>query len=283
MKYKIIINEISLINENLFKIHQVIIFMELFEKIYSATLKEEFIIDEGYLISFKPLEDKYSYASIITEWIGYKDKFEIRKASKVKCRNIKAHFNNLNIPLSVIHDRAELYSFFKIGGHAIVCETLMSKHWQYILDSKIVVDRDGTNYIELESIEPKFKQRFAKGELRMQIFNRDNYRCKICGSSENDSVHVRLEVHHIKPWSEGGLTFSDNLIALCSSCHLGASQINRDMLYNKIGLSFPKAEYEIYGENRLWNEIQNISARYLKSNSVILRAKNSSKPINLSK
>ncbi|MFA5153683.1 MAG: HNH endonuclease, partial [Clostridia bacterium] len=51
---------------------------------------------------------------------------------------------------------------------------------------------------------------------RRNIFNRDDYTCKICG--------VRggyIEAHHIVPWSkEPLLRYSlDNGVTLCKKCH----------------------------------------------------------------
>ena len=57
--------------------------------------------------------------------------------------------------------------------------------------------------------------------LRMQILERDHFRCKECGKGG------RLEVDHIKPVrSHLELAYSpDNLQALCPSCHTKKTRI----------------------------------------------------------
>ena len=53
-----------------------------------------------------------------------------------------------------------------------------------------------------------------------------NYRCQICGDWEGKiypafqpGEKVEIQVHHILPRSEGGLTKKENLIVVCDLCH----------------------------------------------------------------
>jgi Holliday junction DNA helicase RuvB len=49
--------------------------------------------------------------------------------------------------------------------------------------------------------------------LRRKVLNRDNRKCRCCGTPHS------LHVHHIIPWSEGGRTRMKNLITVCRNCH----------------------------------------------------------------
>lgn len=51
-------------------------------------------------------------------------------------------------------------------------------------------------------------------QLRNRIYERDNYRCVLCGSSSE------LQLDHIIPFSKGGRTEEANLRTLCKSCNL---------------------------------------------------------------
>ena len=53
----------------------------------------------------------------------------------------------------------------------------------------------------------------AYEQLRLEVLQRDNWRCQNCGRREN------LEVHHRKMRSQGGGDSDTNLITLCHSCH----------------------------------------------------------------
>lgn len=48
---------------------------------------------------------------------------------------------------------------------------------------------------------------------RDQIFDRDNYKCRMCGGTE------ALSVDHIKARSQGGTDEAANLRLLCGPCH----------------------------------------------------------------
>ena len=51
-------------------------------------------------------------------------------------------------------------------------------------------------------------------QLRLQVLQRDGWRCQSCGSMSN------LEVHHKQFRSHTGEDSEQNLITLCAACHL---------------------------------------------------------------
>jgi 5-methylcytosine-specific restriction endonuclease McrA len=55
------------------------------------------------------------------------------------------------------------------------------------------------------------KQRTAPPALKRALLARYGFRC---GADGCDSRH-RLQVHHVVPWSQGGLTNQNNLVVLC--------------------------------------------------------------------
>jgi len=61
---------------------------------------------------------------------------------------------------------------------------------------------------------------FSKKQ-RFTIFERDNYRCVICGRSSKDGVV--LEIDHIIPKSKGGIAVISNGATLCRDCNRGKS------------------------------------------------------------
>lgn len=75
----------------------------------------------------------------------------------------------------------------------------------------------------IEPSERKKHRRHVKGwlTLRFQIMQRDNYRCRLCGVAARDGDHIRLEVDHITPRSEGGADTPENLWLLCFDCNRG--------------------------------------------------------------
>lgn len=58
-------------------------------------------------------------------------------------------------------------------------------------------------------------------DARAEAFERDEYRCATCGTTET------LDVHHIVPQREGGTDNLDNLVVLCRKCHSKTSSYGR--------------------------------------------------------
>ena len=53
--------------------------------------------------------------------------------------------------------------------------------------------------------------------MRFAIYQRDGYRCKMCGRSQNRAY---LEVDHIFPIAKGGKSTYGNLQTLCHECNV---------------------------------------------------------------
>lgn len=59
-------------------------------------------------------------------------------------------------------------------------------------------------------------------ETRLQVLERDGYRCQECKSLDD------LDVHHIKAKLDGGDDSLDNLITLCRTCHIKTASWGRN-------------------------------------------------------
>ena len=71
-------------------------------------------------------------------------------------------------------------------------------------------------YINKDFWDAKVRVERAKvsKKIRLSILNRDHYRCKYCGSTQN------LEIDHIIPISKGGKSEYNNLQTLCHRCNV---------------------------------------------------------------
>ena len=49
---------------------------------------------------------------------------------------------------------------------------------------------------------------------------RDGLRCRVCGPLSRLNYHRGFEYHHVQPQSEGGNDEIENIVLLCSECHL---------------------------------------------------------------
>ena len=57
--------------------------------------------------------------------------------------------------------------------------------------------------------------------LRYKVFNRDKFKCILCGDHPASNPKCKLEVDHIVPFSKGGKTKIENLRTLCKECNRG--------------------------------------------------------------
>ena len=69
---------------------------------------------------------------------------------------------------------------------------------------------------------------FPKPKLRDNVFHRDGFRCRKCGSG------TKLTLHHVKPRRDGGRNKLENLLTLCETCHTN---------WHKLEVRFPWLEF----------------------------------------
>lgn len=77
------------------------------------------------------------------------------------------------------------------------------------------------------NVKPEDRRDISIG-LRFKVFQRDQFRCRLCGQSPATDLGCILHVDHIKPFSPlgkglGGKTTFENLQTLCSRCNVGKS------------------------------------------------------------
>lgn len=75
--------------------------------------------------------------------------------------------------------------------------------------------RDGRTYYE-KLQDPRWQRR------RLEIMQRDRFRCLACGDSKN-TLNVHHMAYHSQPW----LTPNDLLETLCVKCHKNRTEINK--------------------------------------------------------
>jgi hypothetical protein len=65
-------------------------------------------------------------------------------------------------------------------------------------------------------------------DVRHFVFERDHYTCQVCKKSK-DKI---LNTHHIVYTSEGGTNRADNLITVCTDCHISENHKKGNVLHN---------------------------------------------------
>jgi len=138
----------------------------------------------------------------------------------------------------VVKTRTALKHFVAVGGHALVEGSLLSAWWPAALEP---IDctrcHERMPWISVAHPPKGIYERFARGALRQAVLARDEHRCRLCGRSPDDALDVKLDVHHIVPHANHGMTMSHNLITLCKTCHDGiVDDEHQDALEQKLWL-----------------------------------------------
>ena len=162
--------------------------------------------------------------SSVSEWVGPGSRamWEMRAPGLVSPRRVQMAWRTVGQVSMVVRDLTSLGDFLRIGGNALVAQSV-ARYWlQDVLQPVECVSVDPFLPPQpLDSIPKKSLNHAPSKKLRMQVLRRDDFRCRICGRRAADYVDIVLHVHHIRPHSMGGLTETGNLITLCHTCHCG--------------------------------------------------------------
>lgn len=192
---------------------------------------------EYYYFELTAEDDKVIFGTQ-TSWCGFtedKPQHEIRKA-----RRVYAKFGDLitmtKQPFAVIHTSEEWFLYYRLGGLAFIDAEFAETNLNHLLKADVSYQSGGIGYVGSEMFNETAFKRAPNPKLRMKVLNRDNRKCRICGRSPDNNIDIELHIHHIKPWKNGGLTNSENLITLCHTCHNGLDPHYDPSLYKYLEL-----------------------------------------------
>jgi hypothetical protein len=184
---------------------------------------------EYYQVTLTVNADNQIVWAAYSHFVDFTDatcKFELREASIIHADRLQKLFQDMGEPCIVVKNDDALNAFFLLGGHALVEKSVAERRLPEVLRPSPVAPSGPLGFRGLEGLPRSLLQRAPTKKQRMRIFNRDGFRCRICGETPSDNVHVTLHVHHVRMWSRGGLTEDINLITLCGTCHAGLDPHN---------------------------------------------------------
>ncbi len=228
-----------------------------------------------YATTLLGTEDGKIEWSTFTGWVGWvngKPGREIRQASTVYPDRMVELWDDLGETYVVVNNVAGLIIYRHVGGHALVKKEIADKHLAYIVSPRETAfngPRKGGFRSTVNIPDHAFKKA-PRQKLRMHIIKRDRYRCRICGRRPDDYTDIELHVHHIRPWSNGGLTEDDNLITLCDTCHDGLDPHGEHSLFSllepgKWTLCVDKSRRDYFEGVRRYREAAQLMFKELKT------------------
>ncbi|WP_460501228.1 HNH endonuclease [Hymenobacter agri] len=202
------------------------------------------IVGAGYyhmcLLSKDAETAYYTCTGQFAGWTDTKPAREIREASKIQPDKMIRLLLSIKEPAIIVNNDYDAQLFVLLGGHALLHEDVARRKFSNVLQPEEVVTSHSPESAEGQfqsiSVVPSKKLIHAPDpKLRMLIIKRDHFKCRVCGRSPNTNTDIELHVHHIKPFSVGGLTEKENLITLCHTCHKGLDPHYEWELFNFIG------------------------------------------------
>jgi hypothetical protein len=132
--------------------------------------------------------------------------------------------NALGVPIGALFIVVGLTPFVYAGY------LYRTEDWRAAFNYLIEADSDSSSERSTDGDTGKTPPLTQKSKQKLK-FDRADHECEWC-----DEHHDHLEVHHIKPRSEGGPNEASNLIVLCPNCHRKADResITRTNLKAKV-------------------------------------------------
>ncbi len=218
-------------------------------KEYNRLLSSTMYKDKDYYQISRWLDkDNFIKTSINSTWCGFtedKPPREIRKGRKLRTQEDLKSVEYLGQSVLVINSIEDMKYFYIFNGIAHIINEVAILFFRDLIEPREVVYIEGHGYNFVKDVDNYLLNRAPTRRLRMEVLKRDNFKCRICGRNPRDYVDVELNVHHIKPFSEGGLTEKNNLITLCKTCHDGLYPHFDYSLYSLIDIE--KDPYAYYG------------------------------------
>lgn len=128
-------------------------------------------------------------------------------------------------------DKEQLSYVMRIKSYARRLRELDEEGWQ--IHSNIDDRRLASGSYRMVSLERRSPRVRRAIKLRYQVLERDSFKCADDGKSP-DNDRVTLQIHHIKPVSQGGDNSLENLITLCSDCHAGRHAISKTAVRDEL-------------------------------------------------
>lgn len=159
-----------------------------------------------------------------THWVGFADaesRVELRSLSEIKPERIADVWISYQLPFCVVNALEEYVRWYFTGGHALVTIEIANRFLPNVMKDSPVVTIGSVGFTHVRMLPEVYLKSAPTPKMRMRVLKRDKHRCRICGRRPDNNTDIELQVHHIRPFGQRGITHDDNLITLFSTCHKG--------------------------------------------------------------
>ena len=146
---------------------------------------------------------------------------ELREPSLVHPQRMVDLWEKLGQGWMAVSKAEHLGLFVRLGGNALISEAIAHEYLADRIGPRECVRPGAIGFIDFDPDSRAATCPRPTPKQRFRVMERDGWRCQLCGERPSLNEHVVLQVHHIRPFGNGGLTDDENLITLCHTCHQG--------------------------------------------------------------
>ena len=192
---------------------------------YAVTLRERYGMTDTSFVS---------HFTGFSEGVGPGEGIEFRVASQVYPDKMIATWESVGQDWLVVNESIQLVVFLRLGGNALISDHLARKHYADWVEPYLCISNGVGGFMRYRPDAPDLIIRSRRKQKR-RILERDGHQCQLCGVQPTGDSQTKLEVHHIRAFSQGGPTVDTNLITLCRKCNQTLGEEFQPDLYWKRG------------------------------------------------
>ena len=161
---------------------------------------------------------------------------EVRSSDTVSAKHFIESAKLFGRKVLEIKSPENYHRWLYLRGWAIVGLGFTRDHMPQWLKKAECIKASTNIFTDVEIVSPSALSHYTNKGRKKHVISRDRAACLVCNADEEDGVNLTMQ--HVRPFSKGGETTSQNLVTLCESCNqkYGIEEVTE--LYEKAGIHF---------------------------------------------
>ena len=190
--------------------------------------KKDCAAQKNYKDYLKGSAIRQDFLATALRWISDRKKISVEEymahhQHETHCNELWIYFQNVFawVKSTFPNYRREMkglawgFLYNRHGGKFLDADELERKIVALMEDDEVKRNAGVYEYL-LDGDERHLSLRKFSAKIKRAVYERQHHKCAICGQEFD---FKQMEGDHVKPWSEGGKTTSDNCQMLCKSCN----------------------------------------------------------------
>lgn len=165
--------------------------------------------------------DRWVLGTLSTRWVDWADdkkRTELRVSAPVSAQYASG-LAQIGIDCLFITDEVDMLMFMRGKQPALIERMIAERFFPSLLHPFVALHHGRSGFVDEGRLSRGTRGRRPGTKQRAAILLRDGQICQLCRRDPKHFDDMELEVHHIRPWKNGGTSDATNLITLCRRCH----------------------------------------------------------------